>query len=145
MPLSTEIEVRADNALGEEVALDWPSDSIAVRTLRGRLIPSEQLADAGSPLQDVSLKLLDLRTARFIEAGHTNDDGSYGFSTVEPGLYVVRVTLPAKGKVESGWHDLAVELDPAANDVAIPEMKVLQSECAGVHLFRKIGAGWEHP
>jgi hypothetical protein len=81
--------------------------------------------------------------SRLIESVQTDDNGSYEFSTAEPGLFVLRVKLPARGKIESGKDDLAVELDPAAKEVSIPEMKVLQSECSGVQLFRRIGEHWE--
>jgi hypothetical protein len=39
--------------------------------------------------------------------------------------------------------DLAVELDPAAQESTIPELKVNQSDCAGVQLFRKVGKDWQ--
>ena len=138
-----EVKVLDSEKSGQEFALDWPVEAIPVRALRGRLTMSEELSEEPTPLQEASVELLDLRTSRLIEASQTNENGSYEFSTVTPGLYVLRVNRPAKGKIESGKRDLAVELDPAAREVAIPEMKVLQSECAGVQLFQKIGNDWE--
>ena len=51
---------------------------------------------------------------------------------------VCRPTLIAK-KGETGVEkrDLAVELDPASKEFSIPELKVTQSECDGIQLFRR--------
>jgi len=88
-----------------------------------------------------------MRSSQVLETQSAVGDGSYEFSTVEPGLYVVRIIPPARDKkIEPASGDLAVELDPAAQEFMIPEMKVLQSECAGVQLLRRTANDrWEAP
>lgn len=104
-----------------------------------KLIAPGEAAGADRPLRQATVKLLDLRSSRVIETTPALDDGSYKFSTVEPGLYVLRVVPPAKDKkTEPASGDLAVELDPVAEESTIPEMKVLQSDCYGVQLSRAI-------
>ena len=96
--------------------------------------------DLNLPLRLATVKLVDLRSSRVVETQRTIDDGSYEFSTIEPGLYVIRITPRVnEKKTKSLSGDLAVELDPAARESTIPELKVAQSDCAGVQLLRKVG------
>jgi len=134
------IDVKASHRSGEEIKVFWPGMTVAVRALHGRLTTSKEVSDEGLPWRDGNVELLDLHTGRLIESTHTDGDGSYEFTTVQPGLYVFRATMPENKKGNtSESHDLAVELDPSAKEAAMPEMKVLQSECAGVQLYRKTG------
>lgn len=138
-----EIQVANRGKLDSRLMLDWPPKVVPTRALLGRLTTSEEVSVGPVPLPRASVELLDLRTSRLIEAVQTDDNGVYEFSTTEPGLYALRVHRPAIGQIESGTGDLAVELDPAAGEVAVPEIKVLQSECSGVRLFQRIGEHWE--
>jgi len=142
---SNEVTVHADGDFDNELVIEWPLDlnELPVRALRGKLVVPGKPAGADRPLQQATVKLLDLRSSRVIETTRTLDNGSYQFSTAEPGLYAVRVIPPTKEKEEktepvSG--DLAVELDPAAQESTVPEMRVTQSDCAGVQL-EKIAEG----
>jgi hypothetical protein len=139
-----EIEVHADADPGEEITMEWPLVSLPVRTLRGKLIAQAEEADVERPLQPATVELVDLRSSKVLETQSTIGDGSYEFSTIEPGLYVVRVIPPAKDEKAPANGDIAIELDPAAKESTIPEMKVEQSECAGVQLLRRAANGsWE--
>ena len=132
-----EVKVVSEEKSGQQFALDWPSTKIPVRALSGRLVTSEQLDDDPLPLLRTAVELLDLRTGRVIEKSFTAADGSFAFSTVDSGL-------PPKENVGQSSRELAVELDPAAKEGSIPEMKVLQSECGGAQLFRKAKSDkWE--
>lgn len=139
------IKVVANHRLGERAKLEWPAETISVRTLSGRLTTSENVDDPSTPLHDIKVELLELRTGKLIESARTNTDGLYDFSQTKPGLYALRVTpKPLSDKDKPQSHDIAVELDPQALEGMIPEMKVLQSECAGVQLFREESPGdWE--
>jgi hypothetical protein len=143
---SNEVTVHAGGDFESEITIEWPLDSVAVpvRTLHGKLIMAGEETDLNPPLRLATVKLVDLRSSRVIETQRTIEDGSYEFSTIEPGLYVVRITPPVKDKkTKSMSGDLAVELDPAAAESTIPELKVQQSDCAGVQLLRKVGKEWE--
>jgi hypothetical protein len=142
-----EIEVHADADLGEEIAMQWPLSSLPVRTLRGRLITSGVKTGVELPLSSATVDLLELRSSRVIETQTTEADGSYLFSTVEPGLYVVRITHADEDKKQTKVSaDLSVELNPAARESTIPELKVVQSDCAGVQLLRRVEKHhWESP
>jgi hypothetical protein len=134
---SNEVTVHADGDFDNEISIEWPLDPLPVHTLRGKLTAPGQGDNAERPFQFATVELVDLRSSRVIEKQRTISDGSYEFSTTEPGLYAFRVIPPAKerrAKPETG--DLVVELDPAAKEPTIPEMKVLQSDCAGVQLSR---------
>jgi|HubBroStandDraft_1064217.scaffolds.fasta_scaffold00016_4 hypothetical protein len=143
---SNEVTVHTDGDFDTGIEIEWPFETLPVRALRGKLIAPGDAGEEDQPLQSAAVKLLDLRSSRVVETQRTAADGSYEFSTVEPGLYVVQVIPPAndrKSKPASG--DLAVELDPTtALESTIPELKVLQSDCAGVQLLRKTAKGeWE--
>jgi hypothetical protein len=141
---SNEVTVHAKGDFDDEISIEWPLEPLTVRTLRGKLIAAGKDTDPDRPLPDTTVELVDLRSSRVVETQLTLADGSYEFSEREPGLYVVQVTPPAKDKKkpESGY--LAVELDPAAHESTIPDMKVTQSDCAGVQFLRKIGEDrWE--
>jgi hypothetical protein len=136
---SNQVTVHSDGDFEDEVAIEWPLDleELPVRALRGKLIVPGEDAEAGRPLRHATVKLLDLRSSRVIETTRTLSDGSYQFSTIEPGLYALRVIPPTEdNKPKPASGDIAIELDPVAQDSAIPEMKVLQSECEGVQLVR---------
>jgi hypothetical protein len=134
---SNEVTVHADGDFDQEIGIEWPLELLPVRALRGKLIVANEAAGADRPLQQAAVKLLDLRSSRVIETTRTLDDGSYQFSTIEPGIYAVRVIPPAKNKkAKPVSGDRAVELDAAAHESTIPELKVLQSDCAGVQLLR---------
>ena len=138
---SNELTVHAKGHFDNAISIEWPLVPLPVRTLRGKLITAAEETDVERPLQPAVIELVDLRSSKVLETQSTIGDGSYEFATLEPGLYVVRVTLPAKNqetKLESG--ELAVELDPTAKAV-IPKMKVVQSECYGVQLFREDASG----
>jgi hypothetical protein len=140
-----EIEVHADADLNGEIGIEWPLNSRPVRTLHGTLLTTVEGSSSDRPLQSAAVMLMDLRSSRVLETQHTIADGSYEFSTTEPGLYVVRVTPPAKDKkTKPQSRDIAIELDPAAQESAIPDMKVQQSDCNGVQLLRRVATDrWE--
>jgi hypothetical protein len=142
---SNEVTVHADGDFDQEIEIEWPLVTLPVRALRGKLIAPGAAADAERTLQSATVQLVDLHSSRVVETRHTIVDGSYEFSTHEPGLYVVRVIPPVSDtKTKPASGDLAVELDPTAQESTIPEMKVLQSECAGVQLLRRTANGqWE--
>jgi hypothetical protein len=142
---SNEVTVHTEGDFDHEIGIQWPLETLPIRTVRGKLIARGDGAAADRPLQSATVQLLDLRSSRVLETQHTIADGSYEFSTLEPGLYVFRVIPPAKNnKTEPASGDLAIELDPAAQESTIPEMKVLRSDCAGVQLLRRIASGrWE--
>jgi hypothetical protein len=132
---SNEVTVHTDGDFDTEVEIEWPLVPLPVRALRGKLAVPQEGAGADRPLRFATAQLVDLRSSRVIETQRTSADGSYGFSTVKPGLYVVRIIPPQKvKKTETASGDLAVELDPVAQEPTIPEMRVLQSDCAGVQL-----------
>lgn len=128
-----------------EVEIEWPLEPLPVRTLRGRLLEPGAGNKPDRPSRSTKVNLVDLRSSRVVETQRTLEDGSYEFSTVEPGLFVVRVVPPTKDKkTKESSADLAVELDPIAQEPTIPELKVVQSECAGVQLLRQTKPGqWE--
>jgi hypothetical protein len=141
---SNEVTVHAKGDSDKEISIRWPLDPLPVRTLRGKLIAAGEDTDPDRPLVDTTVELVDLRSSRVIETQPTLADGSYEFSATEPGLYVIRVTPPAKDRKKTESGDLAIELDPAAHESTIPEMKVTQSDCVGVQFLRKTGEGrWE--
>jgi hypothetical protein len=144
---SNEVTVHADGDFDSEIEIEWPLVTLPVRTLRGKLIAPGDGAETDRPLRSATVQLVDLRSSRVIETQSTIDDGSYEFSTIEPGLYVFRIIPPAKDKkAEPASGDLAVELDPAAQESTMPEMKVLESDCAGVQLLRRTAKDrWEAP
>jgi hypothetical protein len=132
---SNEVTVHADGDFDREIEFEWPLDLLPVRALRGKLIAPGKGTQADRPFRSAKVQLVDLRSSRVLETQRTFADGSYEFSTIEPGLYDFRVIPPANGKkTEAVSGDLAVELDPAAQKATIPEMRVLQSDCAGVQL-----------
>jgi hypothetical protein len=140
-----EIEVHADADSGREIIMEWPLDPLPVRTLRGKLITQADETEVALPLQPATVELVDLRSSKILETQSTIGDGSYEFSTIEPGLYVVRVIPPAKDqKTTPASGVIAIELDPAAKESTIPGLKVVQSECGGVQLSRETKPGtWE--
>ncbi len=142
-----EIEVHAGTGPGEEILMKWPLGSLPVRTLRGKLITQAGESDMEHPLQSATVELLDLRSSRVLETLATIADGSYDFSTVQPGLYVLRIAPPDRGKRKRpNSRELAIELDPAARESTIPELKVEQSECSGVQILRRVAMHrWESP
>lgn len=143
---SLAIEVKAKHASGEKVSLDWPASSLKYRSLSGRFTTSEEINAPETPLANTPVELRDVYTARLIESGSTNENGDYHFSTIDPGLYALRLVLPKRGHTRFENRDLAVELDPSAKEYSIPEMKVVQSDCAGVQLLRRSATGddvWE--
>jgi hypothetical protein len=131
------IEVKAEQASGDNLSMDWPNYSVAYRLLRGRFTTSEREDDPEIPLRNTVVELRDVYTARLIESGSTDVNGDYQFSTTDPGLYALRLVLPKKGHAGFENRDLAVELDPSAKEYSIPEMKVVQSDCYGVELLRR--------
>ena len=142
---SQDIEVVRNHGSGKKVKLRWPASSISVRALSGRLSTSEELDGPSTPLHGAKVELLDLRTGRLIETAETDMDGSYNFSELRRGLYDLRVTPPVpleRGKILS--RELAIQLDASGKHGMIPELKVMQSECAGVQLFlRTINGDWD--
>jgi hypothetical protein len=139
---SIELTVHAKGHFDREIAIEWPLLPLPVRTLRGKLITQTEETDVERPLQPATVELVDLRSSKVLETQSTIGDGSYEFLTIEPGLYVVRVIPPAKDeKTTPASGDIVIELDPAAKQSTIPEMKVEQSECAGVQLLRRAANG----
>ena len=131
------IKVKLKHASGELISLDWPNSSRAYRVLRGRFTTSEEVDDPEIPMRNVLVELRDVYTARLIESGSTDANGDYQFSTIDSGLYAMRLVLPKKGQPGFETRDLAVELDSSAKEYWIPEMKVVQSDCYGVQLLRR--------
>jgi hypothetical protein len=144
---SNEVTVHGagDGNFAAEIEIEWPLEPLPVRALRGRFLAPGVGDKPDHPLQSATVNLVDLRSSRVLETQRTIEDGSYEFSTIEPGLFVVRVIPPTKEKKTKELSgDLAVELDPAARESTIPELKILQSECAGVQLLRETKPGqWE--
>lgn len=142
---TNELTVHAKGHFDDEIAIEWPLVPLPVRTLRGKLITQAEEGDVVRPLQPATVELVDLRSSKVMETQRTIGDGSYEFSTIEPGLYVIRVIPPAKHeKTTPASGDISIELDPAAKESTIPEMKVEQSECYGVQLLRRATNGrWE--
>ncbi len=139
---SNEVTVHADGDFDSEIEIEWPLEPLPVRTLRGRLLAPGEGDGPDRPFRSATVNLVDLGSSRVVETQRTIEDGSYEFATVEPGLYVVRVIPPAKDKKTKELSgDLAVELDAAAKEPTIPELRVLQSECAGVQLLRRDASG----
>jgi hypothetical protein len=133
---SNEVTVHPDGGFRNQIKIEWPLGVLPVRTLRGKLVAPGERTEPDSPLQSATVQLVDLRSSRVIETQSTIDDGSYEFSTTEPGLYAVRVIPPTKDKkAEPASGDHAVELDPAALESTIPDLKVLQSACFGVQVL----------
>jgi hypothetical protein len=131
------IVVKAGNAPGEIVTLDWPNRSFASRALRGKFTVSEDVDGPDIPLRNTVVELRDLYSAKLIETVLTDANGEYHFTTDDPGLYAVRLVLANKDVAEFEKRDLAVELDFASKAFSIPEMNVVQSDCAGIQLFRR--------
>jgi hypothetical protein len=131
------VEVKAGYTSGKKVALDWPGGSVAYRFLRGRFTISEQLSGPETPLRNAAIELREVYTGRLIESTSTDSNGDYQFATTNPGVYALRLVLPKKNQAGIEKRDLAVELNPAAEEYSIPEMKVVQSDCAGVQLLRR--------
>jgi hypothetical protein len=144
---SNEVTVHTDGDFDHEIKIEWPLETLPVRSLRGKLIAPSDAGEEDHPLQSARVQLLDLRSSRVIETKLSTADGSYEFSTIESGIYAVRIIPPSndkKSKPLSG--DLAIELDPAAEESAIPELQVLQSDCAGIQLLRRTAKNtWEAP
>jgi len=139
------LEVRPGHAVSEKVKLDWPGYSVATQNLRGKFTVSEQLDDPDMPLRNTSVELLDPYTSKLIESGHTDVNGDYEFATIIPGVYALRLTLAKKDESGSETRDLPVELDQAAKEYSIPEMKAVHSDCYGLQLLRRTGTEdrWE--
>jgi hypothetical protein len=134
---SNEVTVHAKGDFDKEISIEWPLDPLPVRALRGKLIEAGEDTDPDHPLPDAKIELVDLRSSRVVDVQLTLADGSYEFSATVPGLYVLQVTPPLKDRKKPESGDLAIELDPAAHESTIPEMKVTQSDCAGVQFLRK--------
>lgn len=138
------VKVVPNHPSGNKVEIEWPAQSISVRRLRGRLVTSGLLGDPANALLDAKVELLDLRTGLLIDSGRTDVDGWYDFLEGEPGLYALRVTPPTKPlKDEPLSRDIAVELDPEAEEIVIPEMTVINFVCDGPRVFRETPDGWE--
>ena len=142
---SVVIEVKAHHASGERVKLDWPGYTVTTQNLRGKFTISEKQDDPGIPLRNAPVELLDPYTSKLIESGHTDINGDYEFATRIPGVYALRVRVAKKDDSSSETHDLPVELDPAAKEYSIPEMKAVHSDCYGLQLLRRSGTEdlWE--
>jgi hypothetical protein len=111
--------------------------SIATRSLLGKFTVSEQLNSPEIPLRNALIELRDVYSAKLLETVSTDANGDYQFSTTDPGVYALRLVLPKKWRAGFENRDLAVELDPSADEYSIPEIKVFQSDCKGVELFRR--------
>lgn len=144
---SVQFEVKADQPLGKRVNLEWPviMDSIAHRFLRGKFTVAEDENGPDIPLRNAPVELRNVYPGKLIESVSTDANGDYEFSTTDPELYSLRLTLPKKGEAGSDIRDLPIELDPAAKQFSIPEMTVVQSHCDGIQLFRRSqgNEGWE--
>ena len=144
---SVQFDIKADHPLGEQVNLEWPitDQSVAHRFLRGRFSAAGDEKAPDIPLRNAALELRDIYTGTLIESVSTDDNGDYEFATTHPGLYALRLTLPKKGEVGTDVRDLPLELDAAATQLSIPEMKVVQSHCGGIRLFHRSRSndGWE--
>ena len=126
----------------EKIEVEWPVLPLPVRALRGKLITQAEETAVELPLQPATVELLDLRTSKVLETQSTIGDGSYEFSTIEPGLYAVRVIPPSTDqKYTPPSGDIPVELDPAAKQATIGDRKVVESECYGVQLFERDAKG----
>ena len=123
------IKVETEHARGEHVKVDWPSNALAARNLRGRLSVSDEPSGPEIPLRKAIVELRDVYTARLIETEATDANGDYEFATTTPRVYALRLILPEKNGSGTETRDLAIELDPAAEEISIPGMKVVQSDC----------------
>jgi hypothetical protein len=139
------IEVNAHHPSGEKVKLEWPGYSITTQNLRGKFTVSELLNEPGIPLRNAPVELLEPYTATLIESRPTDINGDYEFATRISGIYVLRLRLAKKDGSGFETRDLPVELDPAAKEYSIPEMKAVHSDCNGLQLLRRIGTedSWE--
>jgi hypothetical protein len=145
---SNEVTVHGagDGDFDAEIEIEWPLEPVAVRALRGRLLGPGLGDEPDHPYLAATVNLVDLRSSRVVETQRTLEDGSYQFSTVESGLFVVRVIPPAKGKKTNDLSgDLSVELDAAAQEPTVPALKVVESECDGVQLLRETKSGQSEP
>jgi hypothetical protein len=95
---SNELTVHSKGRFDQKIAIEWPLVPLPVRTLRGKLITQTDEADVELSLQPAAVELVDLRSSKVMETQNTIGDGSYEFSTIETGLYVVRVIPPAKNE-----------------------------------------------
>jgi hypothetical protein len=139
-----EMRVESNGEIGRAFSIEWPDNALKVRTLRGKLLGTEKIPGPTVPLQETSVQLLDLRTGQLLQDTFTSVDGSYAFSSTAPGLYGVRVTPPPKPDVRQSSAIVAIELDPAAKERSIPELRLRQAECIGIAIFRQTKPGiWE--
>jgi len=139
-----EVRVESNGEIGRAFSIEWPDNALKARTLRGKLLRAETIPGPTVPLQETSIQLLDIRTGQLLQDTFTSVDGSYAFSSTAPGLYAVRVTPPPKPDVGQSSAIVAIELDPAAKDGFIPELRLRQAECVGIAIFRQTKPGtWE--
>jgi hypothetical protein len=131
------IKVKAGQASGQRVTLDWPDHSIAVRNLRGRFSFSEKPDAPGLPLRAADVELRDIYTSRLIESAYTDANGDFELATKDPGIYAVRLLLPKKNGEEVEKRDLAVELDPAAKEFSFPELRVRKCDCPAFNCYEQ--------
>ncbi len=131
---STSLKVEAKNLSLEKETVEWPEHVIAVRNLRGRFNISEESNPAELPLRGASVALLNVYTGRSIESTLTDVNGDFEFATRDPGIYALRLTLPKKDEAGSEDRELAIVVDPTADQDSILEMKAVQTECNGLQL-----------
>lgn len=135
---SNEITVHADGDFDSEITMEWPLEPIPIRVLRGKLTTSTAGNKTNHPLRAATVELVGVYSSKVIEQQHIRADGSYEFSTVEPGLYALRVTPPYQNRrKEPQSGELAIELDLAARKSTIPDINVVQSDYNGVQLFHE--------
>src|SRR5262249_16749019 len=103
--------VSEDEEAGSEVWLLWPRAETKARNLRGRFgrVGKKRVV----PLQYAMLELLNREDGTYIMLTTTDGDGHFSFPWIDPGVYVIRVTLPAnKDDSPAEYYDTLVELNP---------------------------------
>ena len=120
------VTVDPDATDTEDVKLEWPSVSEAVRNVRGTLISAE----SSTPLAGVRVELLDIRTSQVLGATWTDLAGFYEIPFADRGIYALRFSPPD----EFGGHeDLGIELSDEKGSDQLSTMK-LKSDSCGVQM-----------
>ncbi|HKV80520.1 MAG TPA: hypothetical protein VJP02_20385 [Candidatus Sulfotelmatobacter sp.] len=122
-----EVEVEANRTAkeGESLQIEWPVWSTVIQSVQGTMTVwdySEANGEAGrSPLRNVQLELLDLRSAKLLGLTFTDELGRYAFPSIPDGLYVLRVDANPANVHE---YERAVEVSAMAKRQNMPGLQV---------------------
>jgi hypothetical protein len=128
-PGSEEIVVDAGGQATPEIQFEWPGKSVQARNLRGRIMLSREANQKPTPLQNVLVQLLDLRTAKLLAKTHTNGDGAYELGPSGAGLYVLRFNVDPDD-LSSDGEEMAVEVKIGAVGEDIPALSIVKTKCS---------------